>query len=323
MRERELKSHRTDCDAWRRWGRSLCGSVNWNISAEKYPLTISVAPCAGAWIEIHFPWNYSHSCIVAPCAGAWIEIICLSLKPTPRKSLPVRERELKCYLHRKFALQPQRRSLCGSVNWNNFFSAFICHFFQVAPCAGAWIEILESISLFFSWLSRSLCGSVNWNIQRPTLFDSVFSRSLCGSVNWNHHRTTAYPPASGRSLCGSVNWNQRSAARPCWQERRSLCGSVNWNWRMAGVPPTGVWSLPVRERELKSKNIDLLAGDSVGRSLCGSVNWNLYADPGHDTCWRRSLCGSVNWNLQWHHHANYHSKSLPVRERELKSAYQA
>ena len=36
---------------------------------------ITVAPCAGAWIEIRWFTGFVKSLLVAPCAGAWIEII--------------------------------------------------------------------------------------------------------------------------------------------------------------------------------------------------------------------------------------------------------
>jgi len=35
---------------------------------------LSVAPCVGAWIEIHQPKKVPGGSVVAPCVGAWIEI---------------------------------------------------------------------------------------------------------------------------------------------------------------------------------------------------------------------------------------------------------
>ena len=55
-----------------------------------------VAPLAGAWIEIFGMWIDGCHFAVAPLAGAWIEIrLTLSMK-CPARSLPSRERGLKC-----------------------------------------------------------------------------------------------------------------------------------------------------------------------------------------------------------------------------------
>ena len=105
-------------------------------------LNSSVAPFAGAWIEIVLPcdyhtksfkshpsrvrglklsvcfWVYTHF-NVAPFAGAWIEIISSS-----------------CPSNCNFC-----RTLRGCVDWNVFWLVNKFNAVRVAPFAGAWIEI--------------------------------------------------------------------------------------------------------------------------------------------------------------------------------------
>ncbi len=91
----------------------------------------SVAPFAGAWIEIEEWVKNGTEEEVAPFAGAWIEINKLEQNYIVLfKSLPSRERGLKLY-----SIYP----LCLSV--------------YVAPFAGAWIEILLPIYSYFAMLS--------------------------------------------------------------------------------------------------------------------------------------------------------------------------
>ena len=54
-----------------------------------------VAPYAGAWIEIEKATPKKPILEVAPYAGAWIEIFSRGIKITSLKSLPTRERGLK------------------------------------------------------------------------------------------------------------------------------------------------------------------------------------------------------------------------------------
>ena len=83
-------------------------------------LEYEVAPYAGAWIEISVTGCSSVESGVAPYAGAWIEIpVWTTPKTSICVSLPTRERGLKSSAH-----WPQR------------------HTSRVAPYAGAWIEML-------------------------------------------------------------------------------------------------------------------------------------------------------------------------------------
>ena len=56
----------------------------------------SVAPFAGAWIEILNAIEFLVDFLVAPFAGAWIEISLFSIRYSSTSSLPSRERGLKC-----------------------------------------------------------------------------------------------------------------------------------------------------------------------------------------------------------------------------------
>ena len=82
----------------------------------------SVAPLAGAWIEILNPIVNDY-CIeeVAPLAGAWIEICGLRSELVASKVAP----------------------LAGA--WIEIlFFVYFCYHLLVAPLAGAWIEIAFS-----------------------------------------------------------------------------------------------------------------------------------------------------------------------------------
>ena len=78
----------------------------------------SVAPLAGAWIEIDVYNQRAVRCGVAPLAGAWIEILKSSQSLSKAESLPSRERGLKWTVHNA-----------------------LVQIMSVAPLAGAWIEM--------------------------------------------------------------------------------------------------------------------------------------------------------------------------------------
>ena len=64
---------------------------NWRANG----FEILVAPLAGAWIEIPPPEPINKLVSVAPLAGAWIEIALFIIKQIAIESLPSRERGLK------------------------------------------------------------------------------------------------------------------------------------------------------------------------------------------------------------------------------------
>ena len=80
-----------------------------------HAIYLKVAPCAGAWIEISGWPTFPRQAGVAPCAGAWIEIAGIHPRTYLLPSLPVRERGLK-FLQKIAALKVTGRSLCGSVD---------------------------------------------------------------------------------------------------------------------------------------------------------------------------------------------------------------
>ena len=99
----------------------------------------AVAPLAGAWIEISMLIPLFFNIWVAPLAGAWIEILCESLSNRRIRSLPSRERGLKCFLR--------------------FFRDVVA---LVAPLAGAWIEIRSNLAIkLYPKFRRSPRGSVD------------------------------------------------------------------------------------------------------------------------------------------------------------------
>ena len=125
--------------------RSLCGSVDWNLAKRLNFQSRIVAPFVGVWIEIFvfvvsLPWSK-----VAPFVGVWIEIpdhhICPRIfRVAPFVGVWI---EINCNMY--FLTMKDRRSLCGSVDWN--------HRYQFL-----------SITVF----CRSLCGSVDWNLGNAT-----------------------------------------------------------------------------------------------------------------------------------------------------------
>ena len=98
----------------------------------------SVAPLAGAWIEISNSIITFSLSKVAPLAGAWIEIF-KSQKPSI-----------------SIGVAP----LAGAWIEIWIFSAFLYGYF-VAPLAGAWIEIQDWTILFSCSCRRSPRGSVD------------------------------------------------------------------------------------------------------------------------------------------------------------------
>ena len=82
---------------------------------DAYKNVRSVAPFAGAWIEITHSFRRSTAKSVAPFAGAWIEIVSSGSGKFAEVSLPSRERGLKLCQAVLASLQ-KCRSLRGSVD---------------------------------------------------------------------------------------------------------------------------------------------------------------------------------------------------------------
>ena len=103
-----------------------------------------VAPCVGAWIEIHYELSEILSYNVAPCVGAWIEIFdnCWIIRAPG--SLLAWERGLKYTMnYQKF--YPTTVAPCVGAWIEMIHYAKNGVHIVVAPCVGAWIEILRHI----------------------------------------------------------------------------------------------------------------------------------------------------------------------------------
>jgi len=120
----------------------------------------TVAPLAGAWIEMGICRSKHPMRSVAPLAGAWIEISLLLKINFSFMSLPSRERGLKFLQHTSGvslirSLPSRERGL--KLNIHHLLYAFVL----VAPLAGAWIEIGAVWSAAAEQGSRSPRGSVD------------------------------------------------------------------------------------------------------------------------------------------------------------------
>ena len=124
---------------------------------------VTVAPYAGAWIEIHSTAYLNCSRNVAPYAGAWIEISAVSLRQivvfvapyagawieifsrrsqmaSRSSSLPTRERGLKSL--KEILIKPRRMVAPYAGAWIEMMMLGSVKFcINVAPYAGAWIEM--------------------------------------------------------------------------------------------------------------------------------------------------------------------------------------
>ena len=104
----------------------------------------TVAPFAGAWIEMPLCTRVCPHHIVAPFAGAWIEIPTpWAVRPAPPQSLPSRERGLKGdgqsnHDHLPTSLPTRERGLKFLLALDQLGGD------RVAPFAGAWIEMAWS-----------------------------------------------------------------------------------------------------------------------------------------------------------------------------------
>ena len=112
-------------------------------SLKKHTVTTiyTVAPFAGAWIEIIELSDNSRLAVVAPFAGAWIEMTTVKNDLPYLRSLPSRERGLKSLFYWKGVAWKNVAPFAGA--WIEIFSSCSkMHGTEVAPFAGAWIEIV-------------------------------------------------------------------------------------------------------------------------------------------------------------------------------------
>ena len=120
---------------------------------------------------------------VAPLAGAWIEIIRTAIFHPFSESLPSRERGLKSSLlcvgsgHRISSLPSRERGLKYHVNLKH------CPVSLVAPLAGAWIEIINRIARRKQKIVAPLAGAWIEITVSKTYVTQTTCRSPRGSVD--------------------------------------------------------------------------------------------------------------------------------------------
>ena len=100
-----------------------------------------VAPYAGAWVEMHKGYKHRQAVQVAPYAGAWIEMLEeLEALMCGNMSLPTRERGLKSSEPFSPTISEDVAPYAGA--WIEISTMSVPMLFgSVAPYAGAWIEI--------------------------------------------------------------------------------------------------------------------------------------------------------------------------------------
>ena len=101
----------------------------------------SVAPLAGAWIEIEIELEKKYKHRVAPLAGAWIEIRLSFARLTPINVAPLAGAWIEMNLDVRTCLL-ENQSLPSRERGLKFADCMLKYGKElVAPLAGAWIEI--------------------------------------------------------------------------------------------------------------------------------------------------------------------------------------
>ena len=120
----------------------------------------AVAPFAGAWIEIRKSNAFSCPSSSLPSRERGLKCQCIKRCGVHEVSLPSRERGLKCTqgkgVNNLWASLPSRER---GLKYPMFSTEL--HVTDVAPFAGAWIEILPSYGVNTIRKCRSLRGSVD------------------------------------------------------------------------------------------------------------------------------------------------------------------
>ena len=166
--------------------RTLRGCVDWNNCLFSWYCCISCRTLRGCVDWNDYLWALFKSLDVAPFAGAWIEIKKFwTPHPREKKSHPSRVRGLKYYVKLASCLNekshPSRvrglkltgintglrisESHPSRVRGLKLFTQYLFIIWrQVAPFAGAWIEILMVLLIIWLRKCRTLRGCVDWNI---------------------------------------------------------------------------------------------------------------------------------------------------------------
>ena len=255
-------------------GRSLCGSVDWNLDWICQVCSCRcVAPFVGVWIEIRVIFTVALATSVAPFVGVWIEIagtvtMALVFRVAPFVGVWIEISPVASATVRHWC-----RSLCGSVDWN--LSGYI------------WCRKKPR---------RSLCGSVDWNLQkRAALRPGLMSLPLweCGLKYHMRSRTAKIYRSLPLWECGLKFLIAIAIFTPFWSLPLWECGLKLIFYdqdpgRKNVAPFVGVWieispicfsngpatSLPLWECGLKNEASQGIMSDSKSLPLweCG-LKW--------------------------------------------------
>ena len=219
--------------------RTLRGCVDWNI----FPLSLkpiyTVAPFAGAWIEINHSCKEILTDWVAPFAGAWIEIIFIAPFGTTEKvSHPSRVRGLK------------------SRKEERWFRLSVSHPSRVRGLKLKFHGITHNVE------GRTLRGCVDWNHQIEDERQLFSGRTLRGCVDWNTQKVFLFPqnlvaPFAGawieiKNACNSASF--RFSSHPSRVRGLKLADYPNRACPLIVAPFAGAWIEIFSERKSKSSS---------------------------------------------------------------------
>ena len=149
-------------NTWRKYCRTLCGCVDWNLRRRCVTRRSTVAPYVGAWIETLRPdYRTELKCRTLCGCVDWNWIKTFSAEGTRSRTLcGCVDWNKKCDIERAPICS---RTLCGCVDWNLVIVALRLKMTLVAPYVGAWIETRLFSKRTLPEPSRTLCGCVDWN----------------------------------------------------------------------------------------------------------------------------------------------------------------
>ena len=215
----------------RKQGRSLHGSVDWNMYRWTTNLSSSVAPFMGAWIEMSILRFFGDRIKCRSLHGSvdWNSDY-FGIPYRTVQSLPSWERGLKS-MDGQTEICPKSRSLHGSVDWNflyDFLGVMIwslpswerglkCFYYmktkewpEVAPFMGAWIEIWVGMKTVNRITVAPFMGA--WIEIHHTPLTTIWNTVAPFMGAWIEIRqyTHNLTGLSCRSLHGSVDWNKQN-----------------------------------------------------------------------------------------------------------------
>ena len=213
---------------------SLRGSVDWNLD---FLLPLRLVLCHS--LRGSVDWNKLIVCCLCcdwhlslPAWECGLKLHRAKTVTLYHLSLPAWECGLKSSIDAPIAINVERHSLRGSVDWNrqtiqdseeseyrhslrgsvdwNLMIQIITHNLkQVTPCVGVWIEILSfNAGCPLSIRCHSLRGSVDWNLLLFAYLYIYFIVTPCVGV-WIEifKKRGVNVIYTGHSLRGSVDWN--------------------------------------------------------------------------------------------------------------------